>query len=107
MQYKRKIRKGDFVLVTTGKEKGKTGEVTKVDPKDNRLIVRGVNLVKKHQKKSKSLQGEIITKEAPIHISNVAFYDQDLKIPTKIGFTLSEDGIKVRIGKKTKKILPE
>jgi large subunit ribosomal protein L24 len=107
MQYKRKIRKGDFVLVTTGKDKGKSGEVTKVDPKENRLIVKGVNLVTKHQKKTKTSQGEKVLKELPIHISNVAFYDQDLKIATKIGFTLSEDGIKVRIGKKTKKIIPE
>lgn len=106
MQYKRKIRKGDFVLVMTGDEKGKSGEVTMVYPKENRLLVKGVNLVKKHQKKSKA-EGAIITKEAPIHISNVAFFDQDAKVPTKIGFTLSEDGIKARIGKKTKKILPE
>jgi large subunit ribosomal protein L24 len=105
MQYKRKIRKGDFVLVTTGKEKGKTGEVARVDPKENRLIIKGVNLVKKHQKKGKA-EGRIIEKEAPIHISNVAFFDQELKAPTKIGFLL-KDGIKVRIAKKTKKILPE
>jgi len=106
MQYKRKIRKGDFVLVMTGDEKGKSGEVIQVWPKENRLAIKGVNLVKRHEKKGKS-EGSITTKEAPINMSNVAFFDQDLKISTKIGFTLSEDGVKVRIGKKTKKILPE
>ena len=106
MQYKRKIRKGDFVLVTTGDEKGKSGQVIKVYPKENRLTVKGLNLVKKHQKKTRE-EGAIITKEAPINISNVAFFDQEMQLATKIGFTLSDDGVKVRIGKKTKKILPE
>jgi large subunit ribosomal protein L24 len=107
MQQKSKIRKGDVVMVISGDEKGKTGPVIKVYPKINKLLVRGVNLVKKHKKKTSSSDGAVVTKEAPMQISNVAFFDEELKTCTKIGFTLSKDGIKVRVGKKTKKILPD
>jgi large subunit ribosomal protein L24 len=107
MQRKFKIRKGDHVLVISGDEKNKTGAVVKVFPKSNTLLVEGVNLVKKHKKKSGGEKSEIVLKEAPIQISNVAFYDEELGVRTKVGFTLSEDNIKVRIGKRTKKILQD
>jgi large subunit ribosomal protein L24 len=92
-------------MLITGAEKGKSGEVLKVFPKLNRLIVKGVNLVTRHKKAAGS-EGGAIKKEATIHISNVAFFDQDSGKASKIGFTFAEDGKKLRVTKKTKKILP-
>ena len=71
-----RIRKGDTVMVITGRDKGKTGEVIRVLPKENRAVVRGVNVVKRHQKQTAREQGGIVTKELPIHLSNVALTDE-------------------------------
>src|SRR4051812_23252780 len=95
-----RIRKGDTVVVITGRDKGKTGEVIRVIPKENRAVVRGVNIVKRHQKQSAREQGGIVTKELPIHLSNIALTDESGK-PTRIGFRLSDDGKKVRFAKRT------
>jgi large subunit ribosomal protein L24 len=95
-----KIRKGDKVVVLTGRQKGMTGEVFEVRPDEDRALVRGVNLVKRHQKQSAQQEGGIISKEAPIHLSNLAFVDKDGK-PTRIGFKIRSDGTKVRIAKRT------
>ena len=94
-----KIRKGDKVVVLTGKDKGRTGEVLQVMPKDDKALVRGVNQVKRHQRQSQSQEGGIITKEAPIHLSNIAIAAADGK-PTRVGFEI-RDGKKVRIAKRT------
>jgi large subunit ribosomal protein L24 len=95
-----KIRKGDKVVVLTGRQKGMTGEVFEVRPDEDRALVRGVNLVKRHQKQSPQQEGGIISKEAPIHLSNLAYVDKDGK-PTRIGFKVRSDGTKVRIAKRS------
>ena len=95
-----KIKKGDNVVVTTGRDKGKTGEVIQVMPKEERALVRGVNLVKRHTRQSMNQEGGIIAKEAPIHLSNLAYADQDGKA-TRVGFKTLEDGRKVRFAKRS------
>ena len=94
-----KIRKGDKVVVLTGKDKGRTGEVIQVMPKEDRAVVRGINLVKRHQRQTQSQEAGIITKEAPIHLSNIAIQDKDGK-PTRVGFSVV-DGKKVRVAKRS------
>ncbi|MBR0895834.1 50S ribosomal protein L24 [Bradyrhizobium tropiciagri] len=93
-----KIRKGDKVMVLTGRDKGRTGEVFEVRPDENKALVRGINLVKRHQKQSQTQEGGIISKEAPIHLSNIAYVGKDGK-PTRIGFKIQADGKKVRVAK--------
>ena len=93
-----KIRKGDKVMVLTGRDKGRTGEVFEVRPDDNMALVRGVNLVKRHQKQTQNQEGGIISKEAPIHLSNIAYVGKDGK-PTRVGFKIQADGKKVRVAK--------
>ncbi len=98
---KLKIKKGDKVVVITGKDKGKTGEVVRVLPKDSRVVVQGINLVKRHQRQTQTEQGGIISKEAAIHISNVAHIDPQSEKPTRVGFKVLEDGRKVRVAKRS------
>ncbi len=100
-----KIKKGDNVMVMTGKEKGKTGEVLSVLPAKERLLVRGVNIVKRHTKPSQTAPGGIIERENAIHISNVALVDPTSNKATKIGFRILEDGRKVRFSKSSSEIL--
>ena len=95
-----RIRKGDRVIVITGRDKGKTGEVIEVRPKESRAVVRGVNVVRKHQRQTASAQGGIVTKELPIHISNIALTDANGKA-TRVGFRIGADGRKVRFAKRT------
>ena len=99
-----KIKKGDKVIVLAGKDRGAEGEVVEVMPKDDRVVVRGVNLIKKHQRQTQTEQGGIITREAPIHISNVALKDPSTGKPTRVGFKV-EDGKKVRIAKASGEVL--
>ena len=101
-----KIRVGDTVVVIAGKDKGKTGEVLQVLAKEERVIVEGVNMVTKHVKPSQAdPEGGIVNKEAPIHVSNVAFYDSKSKSAVKLGYKVSVDEngkkTKVRVKKKT------
>lgn len=98
-----KIRTGDNVIVLAGKDKGRTGEVIKVMPKDNRALVRGVNMVRRHQKQTQSQEAGIVSKEAPIHLSNIAITDKDGK-PTRVGFKV-EDGKKVRVAKSSGELI--
>jgi len=95
-----KIRKGDTVVVIAGRDKGKTGEVIRMLPKESRALVRGVNMVTRHQKQTARDQGGIISKELPIHISNIALSDADGKA-TRVGFRTSDAGIKVRYAKRS------
>lgn len=95
-----KIRKGDKVVVLSGKDKGRSGEVLQVMPKDDKAIVRGVNIVRKHQKQTQSQEGGIISKEAAIHLSNLALADPKDGKPTRVGFDI-RDGKKVRIAKRS------
>ena len=101
-----KIRVGDTVEVIAGKDKGKQGEVLQVLAKQDKVIVEGVNTVTKHIKPSQAdPEGGIVTREAPIHVSNVAYYDSKAKQAVKIGYAFDEDGKKYRINKKTGKAL--
>ncbi len=96
-----KVRKGDRVVVTTGRDKGKKGEVLRVYPDEGRVLISGVNVVKKHQKQTQSQQGGIVSKEAPINVSNVAHIDPKSGEPTRVGFKVLADGRKVRVAKKS------
>ena len=93
-----KIRKGDKVMVLTGRDKGRTGEVFEVRPAENKALVRGINMVKRHQKQTQAQEGGIISKEQPVDLSNVAYVGKDGK-PTRIGFKIHADGKKVRVAK--------
>ena len=99
-----KIRKGDRVVVLTGRDKGRTGEVIEVRPTDDRVVVRGINMVKRHQKQTAQQEGGIISKEAPIHLSNLAYADPKDGKPTRIGFKFVGEGEarrKVRFAKRS------
>ena len=100
------IRKGDNVVVTTGRDKGKKGSVLKVFPEENRALVQGVNLVKRHQKATGiGNPGGINEKEAPIHLSNLSLIDPKSGKPTRVGFKLLEDGKKVRVARASGEVL--
>ena len=96
-----KIRKGDTVVVIAGRDKGRTGEVIEVRRDDGRALVRGINMVKRHQKQSAQQEGGIISKEAPIHLSNIAYADPKDGKATRIGFKVLADGKKIRIAKRS------
>ena len=101
-----KLRVGDTVQVIAGSDKGKTGEIIQILRKEDRVIVEGVDMVTKHIKPSQAdPEGGIVTREAPIHVSNVAYYDSKAKQAVKIGYAFDEDGKKYRINKKTGKAL--
>jgi large subunit ribosomal protein L24 len=100
-----KIRKGDKVVVLAGKDKGRSGEVLRVMPKDDKAVVRGVNMIRRHQKQSQSQEGGIISKEAPIHLSNIALADPKDGKPTRVGFQIQKDGTKVRVAKRSGEVI--
>jgi large subunit ribosomal protein L24 len=99
-----RIRKGDKVVVLSGRDKGRTGEVIEVRPRDERVLVRGINMVKRHQKQTVQQEGGIISKELPIHLSNVALADPKDGKPTRVGFKIvgsGEDRKLVRVAKRS------
>jgi large subunit ribosomal protein L24 len=99
-----KIRKGDKVIVLTGRDKGRTGEVIEMRPTEARALVRGVNLVKRHQKQTAAQEGGIISKEAPVHVSNLSLVDPKDGKPTRVGFKFMGEGRdrkKVRFAKRS------
>jgi large subunit ribosomal protein L24 len=96
-----KIKKGDRVVVMTGRDKGKTGEVRKVNPTEGRAIVAGVNMVRRHTRQTAQTEGGILSKEAPIHLSNLAIADPKTSKPTRVGFKVLDDGRKVRFAKRS------
>ncbi len=99
-----KIKKGDKVIVLAGRDKGRTGEVVEVRPAEARALVRGINLVKRHQRQSPSQEGGIISKESPIHLSNIAIADPKDGKPTRVGFKFVGEGHerrKVRFAKRS------
>ena len=100
-----KIRKGDKVVVLAGKDKGRSGEVLSVQPKEDTALVRGVNMIRRHQKQSQSQEGGIITKEAPIQLSNIALADPKDGKPTRVGFIVQTDGKKVRVAKRSGEVI--
>jgi large subunit ribosomal protein L24 len=100
-----KIKKGETVLVLAGRDKGRSGEVLQVLPKDDRAVVRGVNLVKRHTKQTASQEGGIITKEATIHLSNLSIADPVSGKSTRVGFKILDDGRKVRVAKRSGEVI--
>ena len=105
MATKMKIKKGDEVLVIAGKDKGKKGPVLKVLPKESRVVVGGVNKVKRHQKPSRTGAGGMVEKEASLHVSNVALVDPKTGKGTRVGFKILEDGKKVRVAKRSGEVI--
>ncbi|MBF8983495.1 50S ribosomal protein L24 [Lutibacter sp. B2] len=100
------VKKGDTVVVISGKDKGKHGKILQAMPKQDKLIVEGVNMQTKHQKPTaKVQQGGIIHQEGPIHVSNVMLWDAKAKAPTKVGYKVLENGKKVRVSKKSGEIM--
>ncbi len=101
MRRKLKVKKGDEVLVIAGKDKGKRGRVLRVDPRRERVVVEGVNFIKRHTRPnpSRNIQGGIVEREAPIHVSNVMVISPESGRPTRVGYTFLEDGRKVRVAK--------
>ena len=102
---KLKIKKGDHVVVITGKDKGKKGEVLKVMPEENRAIVKGVAMVLRHQRQTAAQDGGIISKEAAIHISNLALEDPKDGTPTRVGYKFLKDGRKVRFARRSGEVI--
>ena len=99
------IKKGDRVIVTTGRDKGKKGEVLKIFPKEDRALVAGVNMVKRHQRQTQTQQGGIVNKESTIHLSNLAHVDPKSGGATRVGFKILNDGRKVRFAKKSGEVI--
>ena len=102
---KLKIRKGDHVVVITGKDKGKKGEVLKMIPAENRAVVKGVAMVRRHQRQTAAQEGGIIAKEAAIHISNLALEDPKDGKPTRVGYKFLKDGRKVRFARRSGEVI--
>jgi large subunit ribosomal protein L24 len=100
-----KIKKGDRVIITTGRDKGKKGEVMRVMAEENRALVSGVNMVKRHQKQTQKLQGGIVSKESPVNLSNLAHVDPKDGSATRIGWKVLNDGRKVRFAKKSGEVI--
>jgi len=96
-----KIKKGDKVVLLAGRDKGRNGEVVKVMPSEERAIVRGLNMVRKHQKQTQTQEGGIISKEASIHLSNIALADPKDGKATRVAFKILDDGRKVRVAKRS------
>ena len=101
----KKVRKGDMVIVLTGRDKGKRGSVLKVMPKEERLIVQGINVVKRHTKQTQTQAGGIVEKEATIHVSNVVLLDPTSDKATRVGFKTLEDSRKVRFAKASGEVI--
>ncbi len=100
-----KIKKGDKVVVLAGRDKGRSGEVVQVIPAEDRAVVRGVNLVKRHQRQTANQEGGIISKEAPIQLSNLAIADPKDGKATRVGFKTLDDGRKVRVAKRSGELI--
>lgn len=100
------VKKDDTVIVITGKDKGKKGRVIAAYPRENRVLIEGVNMVKKHQKPNQqNPQGGILNQEAPIHVSNVMLLDPKSGQPTRVGYKVLENGDKVRVAKKSGEVI--
>ena len=102
---KMKIKKGDEVIVTCGKDKGRKGEVLKAIPKERKILVKGINVVKRHTKPTQTSHGGILTKELPINVSNASLIDPKDGKPTRVGYKTLEDGRKVRFAKRSGELI--
>lgn len=99
---KLKVKKGDQVVILAGKNKGARGEILRVIRDDNKVVVQGVNMIKRHRKPTQTNAGGIVSEEAPIHVSNVSLIDPKSNKATKVGYKMDKDGTKVRIARKSK-----
>jgi large subunit ribosomal protein L24 len=100
-----RVKKGDRVVVTAGRDKGKTGEVLRVVPKEDRVVVQGVNMIKRHTKPSQTQSGGIVEREAAMHLSNIMLADPKTGEPTRVGFKVLDDGRKVRFAKRSGEVI--
>lgn len=100
-----RVKKGDRVVVTTGRDKGKTGEVLSVLPKEDRVLVRGINMIKRHTRATQTQAGGIVEREASMHLSNVMLADPKSGEPTRVGFKVLDDGRKVRVAKRSGEVI--
>lgn len=100
-----KIKKGDNVMVLAGRDKGKTGEVLGIFPKEKRALVQGVNMVQRHQRQTAQSEGGILSRESKIHLSNLALLDPKDKKPTRVGFKVGKDGSKTRFAKRSGEVI--
>jgi large subunit ribosomal protein L24 len=105
MSVKLKIKKGDEVVVLSGRDRGKKGEVLRVLPKESRVVVQGVNVVKRHTRPRPGEAGGIVEKEAAVHVSNVALTDPKDGRPTRVGFKVLADGRKVRVARRSGEVI--
>jgi large subunit ribosomal protein L24 len=105
MAVKLKLKKGDRVIVVAGKDKGKSGDVLKMLPKENRAVVSGVNVARKHMKQTAAQEGGIVNKELSIHVSNLAHIDPKDGKATRVGFKVLDDGKKVRVAKRSGEVI--
>ena len=105
MAKKFRIRRGDTVTVIAGKDRGRSGEVVRVDRDRDRVVVRGINMIKRHTRPTQQSGGGIISREASIHISNVAHVDPETRRPTRVGYRFLDDGRKVRFAKRSGEIV--
>ena len=96
-----KLKKGDSVVVLTGKDKGRTGAITQMMPKEGKALVSGINMIKRHQKQSQAQEGGIVSREAAIQLSNLALADPKDGKPTRVGIKIKDDGNKVRVAKRS------
>jgi large subunit ribosomal protein L24 len=104
---KLKIKKGDNVVVTSGRDKGKSGQVLRVFPAENRLVVQGIHMARRHTKPRMGDPGGIVDKELTIHLSNVAHVDPQSGKPTRVGYKIMDDGRKVRVARRSGEMIPE
>ncbi len=104
---KLKIKKGDRVVVLAGRDKGKRGEVIKAFPAENKVVVEGVNVVRRHQRQTPNQEGGIIAKAAPIHVSNLAIADPKDGEPSRVGYKILDDGRKVRFAKRSGEVIDD
>ena len=105
MSNKLKIKKGDNIVVITGRDKGKSGTVLRVDPKESRVLVQGVNVVKRHTRPAAGQSGGIVEKELTLHISNVSLIDPKSNKPTRVGYKTQPDGRKVRVARRSGEVI--
>ena len=105
MAIKLKIKKGDTVVVLAGRDKGKTGEVLRVFPTENRALVLGVNMIRRHQRQTPQAEGGIISRESKIHISNISLIDPKDSKPTRVGYQTTKDGVKQRVAKRSGEVI--
>lgn len=105
MAVKMKLKKGDRVIVVAGKDKGKSGDVLKILSKENRAVVSGVNVARKHQKQTAAQEGGIVSKELSIHVSNLAHIDPKDGKATRVGYKVLDDGKKVRVARRSGEVI--